>query len=133
MELFKQSFKMSIQNIKGNKMRSFLTMLGIVIGVAAVIGLITIVQGVSDQIMSEFSGLGADTLSVNAYGTVMKSGVTDNDIETLKEIPGISGISPTVSLTTTAVKDNEVFDKVTVDGKAVVHFLANDAIEAGRA
>ncbi|MCR4903403.1 MAG: FtsX-like permease family protein, partial [Butyrivibrio sp.] len=47
--------------------------------------------------------------------------------------PGISGISPTVSLTTTAVKDNEVFDKVTVDGKAVVHFLANDAIEAGRA
>ncbi len=133
MELFRQSFKMSIQNIKGNKMRSFLTMLGIVIGVAAVIGLITLVQGVTDEIMAEFSGLGADTISVNAYGTAMKSGVTDNDIETLKQIDGISGISPTVSLTSTAVKKNEVYDNVTIEGKAVVYFLENDAIESGRA
>jgi len=133
MDIFKQSFKMSIQNIKGNKMRSFLTMLGIVIGVAAVIGLITLVQGVSDQILSEFSGLGAGTISVNAIGTAMKSGLTNNDIETLKQIDGISGISPTVSLNSTAVMNNEVYDKVTVEGKAVVYFLENDAIDSGRA
>ncbi len=133
MDIFKQSFKMSIQNIKGNKMRSFLTMLGIVIGVAAVIGLITLVQGVSDQILSEFSGLGAGTISVNAIGTAMKSGLTNNDIETLKQIDGVSGISPTVSLTSTAVMNNEVYDKVTVEGKAVVYFLENDAIDSGRA
>ncbi|MBE5833392.1 MAG: FtsX-like permease family protein [Butyrivibrio sp.] len=131
--MFKQSFKMSIQNIKGNKMRSFLTMLGIVIGVAAVIGLITLVQGVSDQILSEFSGLGAGTISVNAIGTAMKSGLTNNDIETLKQIDGVSGISPTVSLNSTAVMNNEVYDKVTVEGKAVVYFLENDAIDSGRA
>lgn len=133
MDIFKQSFKMSIQNIKGNKMRSFLTMLGIVIGVAAVIGLITLVQGVSDQILSEFSGLGAGTISVNAIGTAMKSGLTNNDIETLKQIDGVAGISPTVSLTSTAVMNNEVYDKVTVEGKAVVYFLENDAIDSGRA
>jgi putative ABC transport system permease protein len=133
MDIFKQSFKMSIQNIKGNKMRSFLTMLGIVIGVAAVIGLITLVQGVSDQILSEFSGLGAGTISVNAIGTAMKSGLSNNDIETLKQIDGVSGISPTVSLNSTAVMNNEVYDKVTVEGKAVVYFLENDAIDSGRA
>ena len=133
MDIFKQSFKMSIQNIKGNKMRSFLTMLGIVIGVAAVIGLITLVQGVSDQILSEFSGHGAGTISVNAIGTAMKSGLTNNDIETLKQIDGVSGISPTVSLNSTAVMNNEVYDKVTVEGKAVVYFLENDAIDSGRA
>lgn len=133
MDIFKQSFKMSIQNIKGNKMRSFLTMLGIVIGVAAVIGLITLVQGVSDQILSEFSGLGAGTISVNAIGTAMKSGLTNNDIETLKQIDGVTGISPTVSLNSTAVMNNEVYDKVTVEGKAVVYFLENDAIDSGRA
>ena len=38
--LFGQSFKMSIKNIRSNKMRSFLTMLGIIIGVGAVIALI---------------------------------------------------------------------------------------------
>ena len=47
LKLIGQSFRMSLQNIKNNKMRSFLTMLGIVIGVAAVIGLITIVQGIT--------------------------------------------------------------------------------------
>ncbi len=48
---------MSIKNIRSNKMRSFLTMLGIIIGVGAVIALITIVQGVTDSIMNEFTGI----------------------------------------------------------------------------
>lgn len=60
--ILSQSFRMSMQNIKSNKMRSFLTMLGIIIGVAAVIGLITIVQSVSNYVMNEFSSLGAGTV-----------------------------------------------------------------------
>ncbi|NLB90054.1 MAG: ABC transporter permease, partial [Clostridiales bacterium] len=43
--MLKESFKMSFQNIMGNKMRSFLTILGIIIGVTAIIALITIVEG----------------------------------------------------------------------------------------
>ena len=57
----KQSVQMSLQNIRSNKMRSFLTMLGIMIGVTSVIALITIVQIVSDSVMGEFSSLGAGT------------------------------------------------------------------------
>ena len=62
--IIKQSLQMSLQNIKSNKMRSFLTMLGIVIGVGAVIGLITIVQIVSSTVMGELTGLGAGTVTV---------------------------------------------------------------------
>ena len=47
--MFKESIFMSWQNIIHNKMRSFLTVLGIVIGVMSIIALISIVQGVSDK------------------------------------------------------------------------------------
>ncbi|MCR5032552.1 MAG: ABC transporter permease [Lachnospiraceae bacterium] len=123
---------MSLQNIINNKMRSFLTMLGIVIGVAAVIALITIVQGFSDSVVSEFSDLGAGTLNVNAYGTVMKQGLTENDLKELSTVEGVGGISPTVSLGSTAVFGKTAYDDVTVDGKSEIYFVHNDIITAGR-
>ncbi|MCR4588239.1 MAG: ABC transporter permease [Lachnospiraceae bacterium] len=133
MAIIRQSFKMSLQNIVNNKMRSFLTMLGIVIGVAAVIALITIVQGFSDSVVSEFSDLGAGTLTVNAYGTSMKQGLTENDLAELEKVKGVGGISPTASLTSTAVFGSEAFDKVTVDGKSDIYFIHNNIIKSGRA
>ena len=74
--ILKQSLSMALQNIKANKMRSFLTMLAIIIGVAAVIGLITIVQSVSNQMMGEFSNLGAGTLNISTRASVMKEGLS---------------------------------------------------------
>jgi putative ABC transport system permease protein len=131
--LFGQSFKMSIKNIRSNKMRSFLTMLGIIIGVGAVIALITIVQGVTDSIMNEFTGLGAGTISVSAPGTALKSGLTEADLETLKNVPGVKAVNPTVSVMTSAVADGEVYDKVSIDGESAVYFQNNDVIESGQA
>ncbi|MDY2946046.1 MAG: ABC transporter permease [Lachnospiraceae bacterium] len=131
--LFGQSFKMSIKNIRSNKMRSFLTMLGIIIGVGAVIALITIVQGVTDSIMNEFTGLGAGTISVSAPGTALKSGLTEADLKTLKNVPGVKAVNPTVSVMTSAVADGEVYDKVSIDGESAVYFQNNDVIESGQA
>ncbi|MCH4000193.1 MAG: ABC transporter permease [Lachnospiraceae bacterium] len=123
---------MSIKNIRSNKMRSFLTMLGIIIGVGAVIALITIVQGVTDSIMNEFTGLGAGTISVSAPGTALKSGLTEADLETLKNVPGVKAVNPTVSVMTSAVADGEVYDKVSIDGESAVYFQNNDVIESGQ-
>ena len=95
--MFKESLKMSWKNIVHNKMRSFLTVLGIVIGVAAIIALITIVQGVTNEVTSEFSAMGTNTLSVQIKGTALKSGLNEKELEQLEEIEGIEGISPTVS------------------------------------
>lgn len=132
--ILSQSFKMSIQNIKSNKMRSFLTMLGIIIGVASVIGLITIVQSVTNSVMGEFSGMGAGTLTVTANGTALKEGLSDSDVESLKKIDNVEGVSPTASLMTTAVFQGEAYKKVSVEGKAAVYFTHNaDTIQAGRA
>jgi putative ABC transport system permease protein len=107
-------------------------MLGIMIGVAAVIALITIIKGVTDSVMNRFSGLGADTLTISAPGTSMKTGLTDNDIALLGEVEGVSGISPTVSLMTTAVFDGTAYDKVSVEGHNTDYFRHNDILQNGR-
>ena len=96
--MFKESIVMSWKNIIHNKLRSFLTMLGIVIGVAAIIALITIVQGVIDEVDNQFDSLGANTMIVQAFGTPLKSGLTDEDIEKLSSIEGVSGTSPSISV-----------------------------------
>ena len=128
----RQSFRISVQNIITNKMRSFLTMLGIIIGVAAVIGLITLVQNATSSILGQFSELGAGTLSVSAPGTAMKSGLTDADLQTIMEVPGVRGVSPQVSGATAAVYDARVYENVSVTGRNELYFANNDVIESGR-
>ncbi len=128
----RQSFRISVQNIITNKMRSFLTMLGIIIGVAAVIGLITLVQNATSSILGQFSELGAGTLSVSAPGTAMKSGLTDADLQTIMDVPGVRGVSPQVSGATAAVYDARVYENVSVTGRNELYFAYNDVIESGR-
>ena len=64
-----QSFKMALKSIWGNKMRSFLTMLGIIIGVAAVIILVSIVNGYMSSIVESFASMGVNQISVNVTNT----------------------------------------------------------------
>ena len=129
-----QSLRMALQNIRANRMRSFLTMLGIIIGVGAVIGLVTIVEAVSGELMGEFSDLGAGTISIQTYQSIMKYGLTDKDLEVLRNVEGVDGLSPTVSLTTSSVVGKEVYDETNVEGKNTLYFERNsDIILSGRA
>lgn len=131
--IIKQSFTMSIQNIFANKMRSFLTTLGIIIGVASVISLMTIVEGATKEIMDEFSSMGASTLSLSIMGSTIKDGLTDAELDELRKIDGITGISPSTSFQTASVVDGIVYDKVDVTGADVLYFTNGNEIQAGRA
>ncbi len=131
--IIKQSIKMSLQNIKSNKMRTFLTTLGIIIGVGAVIAMITIVNGVIDSVMGQFSSLGAGTLSVSITGSALKSGLTEKDLQNIAELDNVAGISPSVSVQGTASRGTEFLDKVTIDGKNEYYFQKEDLIAYGRA
>ncbi len=129
-----QSISMALENIKSNKLRSFLTMLGIMIGVSSVIGLVTIVQGVTGSVMKEFEGLGAGTISVSATGTALQSGLSQENIDTLSSLDGVKAVSVSNSTTTNAVYDNSVAKNVSVQGKDTVYFVNNsDLIQKGRA
>ena len=50
---------MAVQNIRANKGRSFLTMLGIIIGIASVIAIVSIGEGTKNQMNSEIDGIGS--------------------------------------------------------------------------
>lgn len=131
--MFKESIIMSWQNIIYNKMRSFLTILGIVIGVSSIIALISIVEGVTMEVTSQFSELGANKLTIQAKGTPLKKGLTDYEVQLLADIDGVNGISPTISTTTSVVGNGQVHDKVTIEGKNASYFKYNQlALKSGR-
>lgn len=121
MDILKQSTSMSIKNIRTNKMRSFLTTLGIIIGVTAVIALITIVHGVYDSVMGQFSELGANTITVSVTGNAMKTGISDSDIENIEALKYVNGTSPSVTTTATVMYEGSK-NTVTVQGRSDAYF-----------
>lgn len=132
--MFKESIKMSWKNIVHNKMRSFLTVLGIVIGVAAIIALITIVQGVTNEVTSEFSAMGTNTLSVQIRGTALKKGLNEKELQKLSQLEGIAGVSPTVSLQMPVIHHGTIQEGVLIQGKNEVYFRhETELLKAGRA
>lgn len=131
--IVKQSIQLSLQNIKSNKMRTFLTTLGIIIGVAAVIAMITIVDGVIDSVMGQFSSLGAGTLNVSAQGTPLKRGLTESDLANIEALDNVAGVTPTISLSGSGARNGEMFENVSIQGKSDEYYLNNDLISAGRA
>jgi putative ABC transport system permease protein len=124
--MLKENLIMAWDNIKNSKMRSFLTSLGIVIGVSAVIALITIVQSATGEMMSQFESMGTDKISVSVSGNVLKSGLTSTDLENLAKIDNVSGVAPSVSLTGSAGKQGVLLDEVSIMGKNEKYFKEDD-------
>src|SRR5450631_1313828 len=71
---FKEAVKLALQSLWANKLRSILTLLGVVIGVASVIAVITLVNGANKYVATKISGYGADTFTVNKMPSVIFSG-----------------------------------------------------------
>lgn len=89
-------FKMAFSSILSNKMRSFLTMLGIIIGISSVIVLVGIGQGTKKQVSDQIEKLGTNLITVSITGNKTAS-VSDDEIKDLKTKPGIKEIAPTLT------------------------------------
>jgi putative ABC transport system permease protein len=68
-----EAFKLAFQSLWGNKMRSILTLIGVVMGVASVIMVLTLVQGAKRYISTKLSGYGSDVFTVNRMSSVILS------------------------------------------------------------
>ena len=115
--LFKECFLMALSALVANKLRSLLTMLGVIIGVAAVIALVSVGMGVRSGITSNFESLGANTVIVQP-GSSNRGGPRQaaGSMKTLKyddakaieaKVKNIDYVSPTVSSSYQIVNGNQ--------------------------
>ena len=129
-----ESVRMSVSNIRQNRMRSFLTILGIMIGVTAVIALVTTISGVSSSISDSFSSMGAGTMTLSATGTDLQGGLTAENMEEISELDHVEGVSPSVSLSVTAARGDAYESGVRVAGRNDDYFVQEpDTLARGRA
>lgn len=122
----KENFKMALDSIFANKMRSFLTMLGIIIGIASVIAILAVGNGAAQEITSTFSDLGATTINLTANDTDESTeSLTQEDLEVLKDsINEIRYISPNQQITGTAVTDMNTRQSVVSYGTPDLQFIS---------
>lgn len=131
--MLRESIKMSWENIVQNKLRSFLTILGIIIGVTAIIALITVVQALINNINEQFDSVGANTLVISAQGTPLKQGLMDKELTEINEIEGVTGIEPSITTTIDISRNGTIYEDIIIDGKNETFFNRNaDIISIGR-
>ena len=92
----RENIRIAIFSIKTNMMRSLLTMLGIIIGVASVISIITIGNGGRDYIVGMIEDMGSNAIqiSVNANTANQSNYITEEDISSIKKLGTVSYCSP---------------------------------------
>ena len=110
---------MAFSSLVSNKMRSFLTMLGMIIGVGAVIAMISLMDGMIGYTMDSFSDMGADTITVSLMGNGSKQ-LTDTQMyEFVDEHPeSFLALSPSTSLTASVRRGEKSIKNETVTGES---------------
>lgn len=104
-----ENIKSAFKNVFSNKMRTILTMLGIIIGIASVIAITSIGNGSQAEITEQFDSLGVGRVTVSLRSNsprnmVMNDALKLDDYELLKTLPGIKYISPVYSANYAVVK-----------------------------
>ena len=102
---FKEVMLLSLDTIRSNKLRSFLTILGVVIGVMTVIGMASVIEGLNRSFAQQLSAMGSSTIFVSRFPTIqfgrltqqqrMRKELSYNDAMAIKaECPAVSAVSP---------------------------------------
>jgi putative ABC transport system permease protein len=141
-------FRLSLSHLKKSRMRSWLTIIGIVIGVAAVVAIISIGQGMQESVEANLGSLGADLITVTpGYSRATGGGhfrgegsagstsinLTDRDLNVIKQIPGVLYANGMVSGRSDMILGTEKIS-VSISGvnTAVWRSMVTTELEAGR-
>ena len=123
---FAQSFKLALKSLKTSKMRAFLTMLGIIIGVGAVIVILSLGNGMTNMMNSQFEKMGSNLIQVMTYGRGT-GGTRDVDVEDLYELVDkypqyLTGVTPYVSASAKVRYQTDDYARTSVYGVSEAFF-----------
>ena len=121
---FLSTIRMSFANLRANAMRTFLTMLGVIIGITSIIALLAIGQGVTDSVIDQLAGLGGNRATVSIEDTTVKKGFTETELAQFAALDGVEGVAPILSgsrvVTLMPGQTNSKFDGVHTSGRRIM-------------
>ncbi|WP_019222906.1 MacB family efflux pump subunit [Bartonella rattaustraliani] len=103
-ERFREAFVMALLAMNAHRLRTFLTMLGVIIGIGAIIAMVALGNGTREKILENFKSLGSNTLTIfpgKGFSDPQADKITslvEADAEALSRLPYISGVTPQLSV-----------------------------------
>lgn len=123
--MIKESARMAFRNLTLNRKRSFLTMLGVMIGVASIIALVSLITAATNSINRTFEELGSDSLIVYSYGSGNREGLTEEDLAVFSGMDGVEVVAPSVSVSGIAFYEGTLVQEAPAEGKNAAFFTKN--------
>lgn len=128
--MFYNTLKLAVRSTLANKMRSFLTMLGIIIGVVSVVMLMSIAESTTSSITDAISSMGSDLLTVMVTDDDVK--LKSDDYMELTQYDAIKGVAPYLAVNGTARSGSEYVSASGIGVTAEYQEIADLALQAGR-
>jgi macrolide transport system ATP-binding/permease protein len=125
----REAFLMALLSMRAHKLRTFLTMLGIIIGIASVVSVVALGRGSQERVLANISSLGTNTLEIFAgkdFGDVRSGKITTlvvSDAIELSKQPYVAAATPTVS-TNSTVRFGSQESNALVNGVSEQYFVA---------
>lgn len=125
-----QLFKIALYSVWSNKVRSFLTMLGIIIGISSVIILVGMGEGTKQTVSEEISSLGTNLITVSLTKT---ANISNQELTELKTKPGIKEVAPQISSSNVNVKAGSKSSTTTIEASNANYAeIKNYTVSSGR-
>lgn len=131
---FIQAYKMAIKSILSNKMRAFLTMLGVIIGVGAVIAAVSFALGSTKSITDQIQGMGTNLISISITGRGSNINLSYGDLQKFAEdnSEDIKAVSPTLTSSVTVKAGTKSRSTNMVGTVADYETIRNVHVQSGR-
>ncbi|WP_102829997.1 MacB family efflux pump subunit [Bartonella bovis] len=107
MDRFYEAFTMALFAMNAHRMRTFLTMLGVIIGIASVIAMVSLGNGTQKKILENFKSLGTNILTIlpgKSFSDPLADKITslvEDDAQALSGLPYVDGVTPQISVSST--------------------------------
>lgn len=125
--MLRENVRMAFSSMAGNRLRTFLSLLGIIIGVASVVAILNLGRSASESISASFDAGGLDTVSVMPRGSARETMIFTEEFSysLMREIDGIREVLPVVSSVANVRNGQEIEEGTQVQGVTSGFFQSN--------